>query len=80
MCATVVIIWVSGHSLVLEMFGKKYRPYVAFIEQSTWPSHLVTVGLAYATRQWKYTYIWSGVVSCLAWPCLYFIPGETFRL
>ena len=73
---TSVFIWISGHTLILEMFGKKYRPYVAFIELATFPGQLVCVGIMYFTRHWKYIQIWSGIISCLALPCLLLIPGS----
>ena len=67
--------WISGHCLTLEIFGKEYRKSVVMVKDFVFPSgQLILVGIIYATRHWTYIHIWSGVACMLSFPCYFFLP------
>ena len=73
------IMWISGHVLTLELFGKEYRKSIAMVKDFFAPmSELVLVVIIYTTRQWKYIHIWAGLGCLLPLP-LYFIIPESPR-
>ena len=73
------IMWISGHVLTLELFGKEYRQTIAMVKDFFAPmSELVLVVIIYTTRQWTYIHIWAGLGCLLPLP-LYFILPESPR-
>ena len=73
------IMWISGHVLTLELFGKEYRKSIAMVKDFFAPmSELVLVIIIYSTRQWTYIHIWAGVAILIPLP-LYFIIPESPR-
>ena len=73
------IMWISGHVLTLELFGKEYRKSIAMVKDFFAPmSELVLVIIIYFTRHWTFIHIWAGV-GCLIPLPLYFIVPESPR-
>ena len=73
------IMWISGHVLTLELFGKEFRKSIAMVKDFFAPmSELVLVIIIYTTRHWTYIHLWAGVACLLPLP-LYFIVTESPR-
>ena len=67
--------WLCGHSLTLELFGKEYRKSVVMIKDFMMPcSQLMLVLIIYTTRHWKYIHIWSGLACLIPFPCYFVVP------
>ena len=67
--------WLCGHTLTLELFGKNYRKSVMMIKDFIMPfSQLMLVLIIYTTRHWKYIHIWSGLVCLVPFPCYFVVP------
>ena len=74
-CSALPCIWVTNHSLTMEVFGSHYRKTAVLVKDFIWPScQLLAVLIYYANRHWTYMHIWSGVAAAVAWPCFFLIP------
>jgi len=77
-CTCLPIIWVSSHSLTLEMFDAKSRIPVICIKDLFYPSELMIMCLvSYLLKDWSIFQFVSGAICLLPlamWP---FIPGIT---
>merc|ERR1712241_497360 len=73
------IMWISGHVLTLELFGKEYRKSIAMVKDFFAPmSELVLVIIIYFVRHWTFIHLWAGI-GCLIPLPLYFIVPESPR-
>ena len=69
------IMWISGHVLTLELFGKEYRKSIAIVKDFFAPmSELVLCVIIYTTRHWTYIHIWAGVGILIPLPLYFFVP------
>ena len=67
--------WICGHSLTLELFGKEYRRSVVMAKDFVSPfSQLILVLIIYTTRHWKYIHLWTGLACLVPLPCYFFVP------
>jgi len=76
-CTCLPIIWVSSHSLTLEMFDVQHRITVICIKDLFYPTELIAMCfVSYLLRDWTHFQYVSGVLCLLpllTWP---FIPGK----
>ncbi|TRY63337.1 hypothetical protein TCAL_02627 [Tigriopus californicus] len=77
---SVSAMWIAGHAMVLELFGKKVRKF-AYTLNSIWYSlsNLLLPGIAYFIRDWRYIHLGSGLISLIALPIIYFCLTESLR-
>lgn len=69
------IMWISGHVLTLELFGKEYRKSIAMVKDFFNPmSELVLVIIIYFARHWTWIHIWAGVGALIPLPLYYLVP------
>ena len=69
------LMWLCGHSLTLELFGKEYRKSVVMTKDFISPvSQLILVLIIYTSRHWKYIHLWTGIACLVPFPCYFFVP------
>ena len=73
--AALPCIWVSSHTLIIEIFGKDYRKNAVVIKEVLWPfGGLGLVIVFYLTRHWTYFHLWTGGLCAMAIPAFLIIP------
>ena len=74
-CTSLPIMWVSTHSLTLEVFDKDHRKNVVIVKDFLWPlAQMILTLIIYLVRHWVQLHFWIGGLGCIAIPCLYLIP------
>lgn len=77
---SISVMWIAGHAMVLELFGKKVRKF-AYTLNSIWYSlsNLLLPCIAYFFRDWHQIHLGSGLISLIVLPIIYFCLTESLR-
>jgi OCT family organic cation transporter-like MFS transporter 4/5 len=71
-CACIPVLWLSAHTLTLEMFGSSYKKVLLCTKCLMWTCcPLGMVLLAYLVRDWRYQHVTIGsmaILTLLIWP------------
>ena len=74
-CSSLPVMWVSMHSMTLEVFDKHHRKTVVIVKDFLWPvAQIILTLIIYLVRHWVQLHFWIGGLGCMAIPCLYLIP------
>ena len=72
--------WVSGHPLLLELFGKKKRRFVYCLNILAFTlTGMIMPLLAYLERNWSYMHLYMGLISTISIPTTAFLLAESTR-
>ncbi len=74
------IMWVCGHTLLMELFGQRNRK-LAYVLNSLCFSatNALLALLTYLERNWRYMHLWIGLAVIATVPVLYFFLKESMR-
>ena len=74
-CSSLPVMWVSMHSMTLEIFDKHHRKSVVIFKDFLWPgAQMILILIVYLVRHWSQLHFWIGGLGLMAFPCLYLIP------
>ena len=74
-CSSLPVMWVSMHSMTLEIFDKHHRKSVVIFKDFLWPTaQMILILIVYLVRHWSQLHFWFGGLGLIAFPCLYLVP------
>ncbi len=77
---TVGVMWVSSHTLLLELFGTFHRKVAYTINGTTFSvNNAVLALIAYFERDWRMLNIWIGIIVASLTPFIFFFLKESLR-
>ena len=77
---SISIIWIAGHTFLMELFDSKWRKLAYLISMLSFgAANLVTPLIAYLERDWKYMHLYAGIIVLAAFPFAAFCINESIR-